>query len=88
MRRKCASMSLPCASCAPLQHLVAYDSPQSYSVGDLITTGTISRVAAFQSNPFDFYLQPGDVVEAYVEGSARSGTRWHLVRRSSARVVR
>jgi 2-keto-4-pentenoate hydratase/2-oxohepta-3-ene-1,7-dioic acid hydratase in catechol pathway len=51
-----------------LPHLVAYHSPQGYSAGDLITTGTISGVAAIQPNPFDFYLQPGDVVEAYVEG--------------------
>jgi len=47
---------------------VAYHSPHGYSAGDLITTGTISGVAAIQPNPFDFYLQPGDVVEAYVEG--------------------
>jgi 2-keto-4-pentenoate hydratase/2-oxohepta-3-ene-1,7-dioic acid hydratase in catechol pathway len=51
-----------------LSHLVAYHSPQGYSAGDLITTGTISGVAAIQPNPFDFYLRPGDVVEAYVEG--------------------
>jgi 2-keto-4-pentenoate hydratase/2-oxohepta-3-ene-1,7-dioic acid hydratase in catechol pathway len=51
-----------------LPHLVAYHSPQGYSAGDLITTGTISGVAAVQPDPFDFYLQPGDVVEAYVEG--------------------
>jgi 2-keto-4-pentenoate hydratase/2-oxohepta-3-ene-1,7-dioic acid hydratase in catechol pathway len=51
-----------------LPHLVAYHSPQGYSAGDLLTTGTISGVAAIQPNPFDFYLQPGDVVEAYVEG--------------------
>jgi 2-keto-4-pentenoate hydratase/2-oxohepta-3-ene-1,7-dioic acid hydratase in catechol pathway len=51
-----------------LPHLVAYHSPQIYSAGDLITTGTISGVAAIQPNPFDFYLQPGDVVEAEIEG--------------------
>ncbi len=50
-----------------LPHLVAYHSPQGYSAGDLITTGTISGVAAVQPNPFDFYLQPGDVVEAEIE---------------------
>jgi 2-keto-4-pentenoate hydratase/2-oxohepta-3-ene-1,7-dioic acid hydratase in catechol pathway len=49
-----------------LPHLVAYHSPQGYSAGDLITTGTISGVAAIQPNPFDFYLQPGDVVEAEI----------------------
>jgi len=52
----------------PLQHLVAFHSPQGYSAGDIITTGTISGVAAVQPNPFDFYLRPGDVVEAEIEG--------------------
>jgi len=51
-----------------LPQLVAYHSPQGYSAGDIITTGTISGVAAVQPNPFDFYLQPGDVVEAEIEG--------------------
>jgi 2-keto-4-pentenoate hydratase/2-oxohepta-3-ene-1,7-dioic acid hydratase in catechol pathway len=50
-----------------IPHLVAYHSPQGYSAGDIITTGTISGVAAVQPNPFDFYLQPGDVVEAEIE---------------------
>ena len=49
-------------------HLVSYHSPQIYSAGDLITTGTISGVAAMQPNPFDFYLKPGDVVEAEITG--------------------
>jgi 2-keto-4-pentenoate hydratase/2-oxohepta-3-ene-1,7-dioic acid hydratase in catechol pathway len=51
-----------------IPHLVAYHSPQIFSAGDLLTTGTVSGVAAVQPNPFDFYLQPGDVVEATVEG--------------------
>ncbi|MEV6342573.1 fumarylacetoacetate hydrolase family protein [Actinoplanes sp. NPDC051851] len=51
-----------------LAHLVAHHSPQGYSAGDIITTGTISGVAAVQPNPFDFYLKPGDVVEAEIEG--------------------
>ena len=51
-----------------LPQLVAHHSPQGYSAGDLITTGTISGVAAVQPNPFDFYLRPGDVVEASIEG--------------------
>jgi 2-keto-4-pentenoate hydratase/2-oxohepta-3-ene-1,7-dioic acid hydratase in catechol pathway len=51
-----------------MQHLIAYHSPQIFSAGDLLTTGTVSGVAAVQPNPFDFYLQPGDVVEATVEG--------------------
>jgi len=50
-----------------LPHLVAYHSPQGYTAGDIVTTGTISGVAAVQPNPFDFYLRPGDVVEAEIE---------------------
>lgn len=51
-----------------IPHLVAYHSPQIFSAGDIITTGTVSGVAAVQPNPFDFYLRPGDVVEAEIEG--------------------
>jgi 2-keto-4-pentenoate hydratase/2-oxohepta-3-ene-1,7-dioic acid hydratase in catechol pathway len=51
-----------------IPHLVAYHSPQGYSAGDIITTGTISGVAAVQPNPFDFYLRPGDRIEAEIEG--------------------
>ena len=51
-----------------IPHLVAYHSAQGYSAGDLITTGTISGVAAIQPNPFDFYLQPGDKIEAEITG--------------------
>jgi 2-keto-4-pentenoate hydratase/2-oxohepta-3-ene-1,7-dioic acid hydratase in catechol pathway len=51
-----------------IPHLVAHHSPQGYSAGDIVTTGTIAGVAAVQPNPFDFYLKPGDVVEAEIEG--------------------
>jgi 2-keto-4-pentenoate hydratase/2-oxohepta-3-ene-1,7-dioic acid hydratase in catechol pathway len=51
-----------------LPQLVAYHSAQGYSAGDIITTGTISGVAAVQPNPFDFYLKPGDRIEAEIEG--------------------
>jgi 2-keto-4-pentenoate hydratase/2-oxohepta-3-ene-1,7-dioic acid hydratase in catechol pathway len=51
-----------------LPHLISYHSPQIFSAGDLISTGTIRGVAAIQENPFDFYLKPGDVVEAEIEG--------------------
>ena len=52
----------------PIPHLVAYHSAQGYSAGDILTTGTISGVAAVQPNPFEFYLQPGDSIEAEIEG--------------------
>ena len=51
-----------------IPHLIAYHSPQVYSAGDIVTTGTVSGVAAVQPNPFDFYLQPGDRIEAEIEG--------------------
>ena len=51
----------------PIPHLVAHHSAQGYSAGDLLTTGTISGVAAVQPNPFDFYLRPGDQIEAEIE---------------------
>jgi 2-keto-4-pentenoate hydratase/2-oxohepta-3-ene-1,7-dioic acid hydratase in catechol pathway len=49
-----------------IPHLVAYHSPQGYSAGDLITTGTVQGVAGFSGDP-DMYLKPGDVIEAEVE---------------------
>ncbi|MFE6823378.1 fumarylacetoacetate hydrolase family protein [Streptomyces sp. NPDC057690] len=51
-----------------LPQLVAYHSPQVYSAGDLITTGTVAGVAASTEDPFAHYLRPGDVVEAEIEG--------------------
>ena len=50
-----------------IPQLVAYHSPQTYSAGDLITTGTIAGVAASTEDPFAHYLKPGDVVEAEIE---------------------
>src|SRR6266566_4107508 len=44
-----------------IPQLVAYHSPQVYSAGDLITTGTIAGVAASTDDPFANYLKPGDV---------------------------
>jgi 2-keto-4-pentenoate hydratase/2-oxohepta-3-ene-1,7-dioic acid hydratase in catechol pathway len=51
-----------------LPHLVAHHSAQGYSAGDIITTGTISGVAAVQPDPFACYLRPGDRIEAEIEG--------------------
>jgi 2-keto-4-pentenoate hydratase/2-oxohepta-3-ene-1,7-dioic acid hydratase in catechol pathway len=50
-----------------IPQLVAYHSPQVYSPGDLITTGTIAGVAASTEDPFANYLRPGDVVEAEIQ---------------------
>jgi 2-keto-4-pentenoate hydratase/2-oxohepta-3-ene-1,7-dioic acid hydratase in catechol pathway len=51
-----------------IPELVAYHSPQTYSAGDLVTTGTVSGVAGFRPDAHDYYLRPGDVVEAEIEG--------------------
>ncbi|MEU8637764.1 fumarylacetoacetate hydrolase family protein [Amycolatopsis sp. NPDC048633] len=51
-----------------IPQLIAYHSPQTYSAGDLITTGTVAGVAASTEDPFANYLKPGDVVEAEIEG--------------------
>lgn len=50
-----------------IPQLIAYHSPQTYSVGDLLTTGTVAGVAASMSDPFANYLKPGDIVEASIE---------------------
>lgn len=50
-----------------IPQLVAYHSPQTYSAGDLVTTGTIAGVAASTDDPFANYLRPGDIVEAEIE---------------------
>jgi 2-keto-4-pentenoate hydratase/2-oxohepta-3-ene-1,7-dioic acid hydratase in catechol pathway len=50
-----------------IPQLIAYHSPQTYSAGDLVTTGTIAGVAASTDDPFANYLKPGDVVEAEIE---------------------
>jgi 2-keto-4-pentenoate hydratase/2-oxohepta-3-ene-1,7-dioic acid hydratase in catechol pathway len=49
-----------------IPQLVAYHSPQGYSAGDILTTGTIGGVAASMDDPFANYLKPGDVVEAEI----------------------
>jgi 2-keto-4-pentenoate hydratase/2-oxohepta-3-ene-1,7-dioic acid hydratase in catechol pathway len=42
-------------------------SPAGYAVGDVVTTGTVSGVAAFSADPQAWYLKPGDVIEAQIE---------------------
>jgi 2-keto-4-pentenoate hydratase/2-oxohepta-3-ene-1,7-dioic acid hydratase in catechol pathway len=50
-----------------IPQLVAYHSPQGYSAGDLVSTGTIGGVAGFSPEAESLYLRPGDVVEAEIE---------------------
>ena len=50
-----------------LPQLISKFSPAGYSAGDIITTGTVSGVAAFSKDPQAWYLKPGDVIEAKIE---------------------
>lgn len=47
--------------------ILAHYSALGYSAGDILSTGTVSGVAAFSDDPEGNYLKPGDVVEAEVE---------------------
>src|SRR5260370_21948485 len=47
--------------------IIAHYSPMGYSAGDVLSTGTVSGVAAFSGDPKSLYLKPGDVVEGEIE---------------------
>jgi len=51
-----------------IPEIIAHYSPMGYSAGDLVSTGTVSGVAAFSADPQSLYLKPGDVVECEIEG--------------------
>jgi len=52
-----------------IQDLIAYWSQMTLEPGDVITSGTPGGVALFrQPNPQAWFLKPGDVVEARIEG--------------------
>jgi len=50
-----------------IPEIVANYSPMGYSAGDVISTGTVSGVAAFSGDPKAWYLKPGDVMECEIE---------------------
>ena len=50
-----------------IAEIVAHYSPMGYSSGDVLSTGTVSGVAAFSGDPKSLYLKPGDVVECEIE---------------------
>jgi 2-keto-4-pentenoate hydratase/2-oxohepta-3-ene-1,7-dioic acid hydratase in catechol pathway len=50
-----------------IPEIVAHYSPMGYSAGDVLSTGTVSGVAAFSEDPKSLYLKPGDVVECEIE---------------------
>src|SRR5258707_4210471 len=47
--------------------IVAHYSPMGYSAGDVLSTGTVSGVAAVSDEPKSLYLKPSDVVECEIE---------------------
>jgi len=50
-----------------IPEILAHYSPMGYSAGDVLSTGTVSGVAAFSDDPKSLYLKPGDVVECEIE---------------------
>jgi 2-keto-4-pentenoate hydratase/2-oxohepta-3-ene-1,7-dioic acid hydratase in catechol pathway len=51
-----------------IPEIIARYSPLGYSAGDVLSTGTVSGVAAFSEDPKAWLLRPGDVIEAEIEG--------------------
>ncbi len=47
--------------------ILAHYSAMGYSAGDVVSTGTVSGVAAFSADPKAWFLKPGDVMECEIE---------------------
>jgi 2-keto-4-pentenoate hydratase/2-oxohepta-3-ene-1,7-dioic acid hydratase in catechol pathway len=50
-----------------IPEIISHYSALGYSAGDIVSTGTVSGVAAFQDDPQAWYLKPGDIVECEIE---------------------
>lgn len=50
-----------------IPEILSHYSPMGYSAGDVLSTGTVSGVAAFSDDPKSWYLKPGDVMECEIE---------------------
>src|SRR2546428_93385 len=50
-----------------IPEILSHYSPMGYSAGDVVSTGTVSGVAAFSGDPKMWYLKPGDVMECEIE---------------------
>ena len=50
-----------------IPEILFHYSPMGYSAGDVVSTGTVSGVAAFSRDPKAWYLKPGDVMECEIE---------------------
>lgn len=50
-----------------IPEILAHYSAMGYSAGDVVSTGTVSGVAAFSDDPKAWFLKPGDVVDCEIE---------------------
>jgi 2-keto-4-pentenoate hydratase/2-oxohepta-3-ene-1,7-dioic acid hydratase in catechol pathway len=50
-----------------IPEILSHYSAMGYSAGDVVSTGTVSGVAAFSGDPKAWYLKTGDVVECEIE---------------------
>jgi len=50
-----------------IPEILAHYSPMGYSAGDVVSTGTVSGVAAFSADPKAWFLKPGDLMECEIE---------------------
>jgi 2-keto-4-pentenoate hydratase/2-oxohepta-3-ene-1,7-dioic acid hydratase in catechol pathway len=50
-----------------IPEILSHYSPMGYSAGDVVSTGTVSGVAAFSGDPKAWYLKPGDLMEGEIE---------------------
>ena len=50
-----------------IPEILAHYSAMGYSAGDVVSTGTVSGVAAFSADPKAWYLKPGDIMECEIE---------------------
>jgi 2-keto-4-pentenoate hydratase/2-oxohepta-3-ene-1,7-dioic acid hydratase in catechol pathway len=50
-----------------IPEILSHYSPMGYSAGDVVSTGTVSGVAAFSGDPEAWYLKVGDVMECEIE---------------------
>ena len=51
-----------------IPEIISHYSPLGYRAGDVLSTGTVSGVAGFSPDAASLYLEPGDVMEAEIEG--------------------
>ncbi len=50
-----------------IPEILAHYSAMGYSAGDVVSTGTVSGVAAFSADPKAWFLKPGDMMECEIE---------------------